>query len=195
MCTATPFDLGNYDEGEGARFDSPEALVWWWAEQECEEEGEEGEYADDAEGGGGGDWTGADRDAKCRHRTLRGRGEVIDGRTGAGVGAVLDAHFSPTAPPPGGVDTVSGFRAVPGVSRAALLRIHRATLEATSTSASMSTSSFSESTSSMSTYAALKRAAGEQSGYADAKRAALSQPGLWSLSAPHRSAYVDCTCT
>lgn len=39
-----------------------------------------------------------------------------------------------------------------------------------------------------SAYAARKAEAGASSGYAEAKREALSQPGLWSLSAPHRLA-------
>jgi hypothetical protein len=205
MCTATAFDLGTYDEGEGARFDTLEALVWWAEEEEEEEE---------EEGGGGGGGVEEEEDENCRYHTMRGCCEVINGRTGAGAGAGASAGA-------GAGDAVAPPAPVPGVSRAALLRVHRAVSahvlqqgtsprrredEASmsaytspmSTSMAMSTSLMSKSVSThMSAscpdaftaagYASLKRAAGASSGYAAAKRAVLSQPGLWSLSAPHHS--------
>jgi hypothetical protein len=181
MCTATPFDLGTYADGEGARFDSPTALVWW---------------AD--EDGGDGGW-----------RSSGGSGEIINGRTGAGVGAGAGELYAPYSGEVDGSCSGSGSNSssgggggsgecgsgasVSGVSRATLLRVHRSVLAAAQltppSAAAASADVCGDDGESRSdgawAYAALKLAAGAASGYSAAKQAALSQPGLWHLSTPH----------
>jgi len=112
MCTATPFDLGTYADGAGACFDSPQALVW------AAEEGE-----GEAEGKGAG--TGAGAGAGTGERVVSsgggggGRGGGRGGVLGPGRCEVLNGRTGESMSRPG---------AAPGVSRAALLALHRVVL-------------------------------------------------------------------
>lgn len=184
MCTAMPFDLRAYSEGEGARFDAAEALVWW-AEEE------------DGETGGGEAGHGCVEEGGCARRVLRGHCEVINGRTGAGVDLAKAREGGPgegetRLEPSGGGEGDETPEPEPivvsGVSRAALLRVHRAVLgESTGVARRGGEEDIAECASGSESYEALKAAASAASGYAAAKRVALSQAGIWTLSKPHRS--------
>ena len=88
MCTAVPFDLGTYAEGEGAVFDRREALAWWLETNETRAKGlttgDETETHEDAlkvddETLSGDDDVGVDENVRERGR---GTWEVLDGRAG-----------------------------------------------------------------------------------------------------------------
>ena len=86
MCTAIPFDLGAYAEGEGARFDDPTAVTAW-----LNGEGDTvAETIDGRTGEGTGGTAGVCRVALLRaHRSVAARGEgedepVGDAREGGG---------------------------------------------------------------------------------------------------------------
>jgi hypothetical protein len=166
LCTATPFDAGRYAEGEGADFGSADAIVAW--------------LGDDA--GGDGLFFGARAAAA----------ELLNGRTGERVPV-------PNAPPreeeegsrrgekKDQRDPASGVECfMSGVSRAALAAAHAAGEARSGAEGAWGPSGTPNAGGSA--YAARKAEAGASSGYAEAKREALSQPGLWSLSAPHRLA-------
>jgi double-stranded RNA-specific adenosine deaminase len=173
LCTATPFDAGRYAEGEGADFGSADAIVAW--------------LGDDA--GGDGLFFGA----------LAAAAELLNGRTGERVPV-------PNVPPREEEeeegsrrgekktqrDPASGVECfMSGVSRAALAAAHAA---CDGSAPSVAEGALTPDAGG-SAYAARKAEAGATSGYAEAKREALSQPGLWSLSAPHRHASTTPTQT
>ena len=171
LCTATPFDAGRYAEGEGADFGSADAIVAW--------------LGDDA--GDDGFLFGA----------LAAAAELLNGRTGERVPV-------PNVPPRGEEegsrrgekknqrDPASGVECfMSGVSRAALAAAHAA---CDGSAPSVAEGALTPDAGG-SAYAARKAEAGATSGYAEAKREALSQPGLWSLSVPHRHASTTRTQT
>ena len=171
LCTATPFDAGRYAEGEGADFGSADAIVAW--------------LGDDA--GGDGLFFGA----------LAAAAELLNWRTGERVPV-------PNVPPReegegsrrgekrNQRDPASGVECfMSGVSRAALAAEHAA---CDGSAPSVAEGALTPDAGG-SAYAARKAEAGATSGYAEAKREALSQPGLWSLSAPHRHASTTPTQT
>lgn len=175
LCTATPFDAGRYAEGEGADFGSADAIVAWLGD----------DAGDDA--GGDGFFFGA----------LAAAAELLNGRTGERVPV-------PNVPPRGEEegsrrgekknqrDPASGVECfMSGVSRAALAAAHAA---CDGSAPSVAEGALTPDAGG-SAYAARKAEAGATSGYAEAKREALSQPGLWSLSAPHRHASTTRTQT
>ena len=175
LCTATPFDAGRYAEGEGADFGSADAIVAWLGD----------DAGDDA--GGDGFFFGA----------LAAAAELLNGRTGERVPV-------PNVPPRGEEegsrrrekknqrDPASGVECfMSGVSRAALAAAHAA---CDGSAPSVAEGALTPDAGG-SAYAARKAEAGATSGYAKAKREALSQPGLWSLSAPHRHASTTRTQT
>lgn len=171
LCTATPFDAGRYAEGEGADFGSADAIVAWLGD----------------DGGGDGFLFGA----------LAAAAELLNGRTGERVPV-------PNVPPRGEEedsrrrekknqrDPASGVECfMSGVSRAALAAAHAA---CDGSAPSVAEGALTPDAGG-SAYAARKAEAGATSGYAEAKREALSQPGLWSLSVPHRHASTTRTQT
>ena len=158
MCTAVPFDLGTYAEGEGAVFDRREALAWWLETNETRAKGlttgDETETHEDAlkvddETLSGDDDVGVGENVRERGR---GTWEVLDGRAGL---RLLNRN-SGCAP------------GVSALSRAGLLGAH---LQAAGGATGGAT-----------TYGDVKRSARDASGYGAAKRRAMSQPGLWALS-------------
>ena len=160
MCTAVPFDLGAYAEGEGAVFDRREALAWWlegdataarlMSSRDDELSGDE----DDGVGGGivGGGIVGVGVG-------VGGRWEVLDGR--AGVRLMPDG------------------RGTSSLSRVSLLATHRFVVNP---NLGRRDAKPGRGDAAGGTYADAKRSAGEASGYWAAKRRAMSQPGLWALS-------------
>ena len=159
MCTAVPFDLGTYAEGEGAVFDRREALAWWLETNETragdethagdETETHEDSLKVDDETLSGDDDVGVGENVRERGR---GMWEVLDGRAGL---RLLNRN-SGCAP------------GVSALSRAGLLGAH---LQAAGGATGGAT-----------TYGDVKRSARDASGYGAAKRRAMSQPGLWALS-------------
>ena len=153
MCTAVPFDLGTYAEGEGAVFDRREALAWWLETNETragdETETHEDSLKVDDETLSGDDDLGVGENVRERGR---GMWEVLDGRAGL---RLLNKN-SGCAP------------GVSALSRAGLLGAH---LQAAGGATGGAT-----------TYGDVKRSARDASGYGAAKRRAMSQPGLWALS-------------
>ena len=153
MCTAVPFDLGTYAEGEGAVFDRREALAWWLETNETravdETETHEDSLKVDDETLSGDDDLGVGENVRERGR---GMWEVLDGRAGL---RLLNKN-SGCAP------------GVSALSRAGLLGAH---LQAAGGA-----------TGGVTTYGDVKRSARDASGYGAAKRRAMSQPGLWALS-------------
>lgn len=161
MCTAVPFDLGTYAEGEGAVFDRREALAWWLETNETRAGDETETHA--------GDETQTHEDSlKVDDETLSGDEDVGVGENvrerGRGMWEVLDGRAGLRL-----LNKNSGC--APGVSalsRAGLLGAH---LEAAGGATGGAT-----------TYGDVKRSARDASGYGAAKRRAMSQPGLWALS-------------
>ena len=159
MCTAVPFDLGTYAEGEGAVFDRREAFAWWLETNETragdetcagdETETHEDSLKVDDETLSGDDDVGVGENVRERGR---GMWEVLDGRAGL---RLLNRN-SGCAP------------GVSALSRAGLLGAH---LQAAGGATGGAT-----------TYGDVKRSARDASGYGAAKRRAMSQPGLWALS-------------
>ena len=153
MCTAVPFDLGTYAEGEGAVFDRREALAWWLETNETragdETETHEDSLKVDDETLSGDDDLGVGENVRERGR---GMWEVLDGRAGL---RLLNKN-SGCAP------------GVSALSRAGLLGAH---LQAAGGA-----------TGGVTTYGDVKRSARDASGYGAAKRRAMSQPGLWAPS-------------
>ena len=153
MCTAVPFDLGTYAEGEGAVFDRREALAWWLETNETragdETETHEDSLKVDDETLSGDEDVGVGENVRERGR---GMWEVLDGRAGL---RLLNRN-SGCAP------------GVSALSRAGLLGAH---LQAAGGATGGAT-----------TYGDVKRSARDASGYGAAKRRAMSQPGLWALS-------------
>ena len=153
MCTAVPFDLGTYAEGEGAVFDRREALAWWLETNETragdETETHEDSLKVDDETLSGEEDVGVGENVRERGR---GMWEVLDGRAGL---RLLNKN-SGCAP------------GVSALSRAGLLGAH---LQAAGGATGGAT-----------TYGDVKRSARDASGYGAAKRRAMSQPGLWALS-------------
>ena len=153
MCTAVPFDLGTYAEGEGAVFDRREALAWWLETNETragdETETHEDSLKVDDETLSGEEDVGVGENVRERGR---GMWEVLDGRAGL---RLLNRN-SGCAP------------GVSALSRAGLLGAH---LQAAGGA-----------TGGVTTYGDVKRSARDASGYGAAKRRAMSQPGLWALS-------------
>ena len=153
MCTAVPFDLGTYAEGEGAVFDRREAFAWWLETNETravdETETHEDSLKVDDETLSGDDDLGVGENVRERGR---GMWEVLDGRAGL---RLLNKN-SGCAP------------GVSALSRAGLLGAH---LQAAGGATGGAT-----------TYGDVKRSARDASGYGAAKRRAMSQPGLWALS-------------
>ena len=153
MCTAVPFDLGTYAEGEGAVFDRREALAWWLETNETragdETETHEDSLKVDDETLSGDDDLGVGENVRERGR---GMWEVLDGRAGL---RLLNRN-SGCAP------------GVSALSRAGLLGAH---LQAAGGA-----------TGGVTTYGDVKRSARDASGYGAAKRRAMSQPGLWAPS-------------
>ena len=153
MCTAVPFDLGTYAEGEGAVFDRREAFAWWLETNETravdETETHEDSLKVDDETLSGDDDLGVGENVRERGR---GMWEVLDGRAGL---RLLNKN-SGCAP------------GVSALSRAGLLGAH---LQAAGGA-----------TGGVTTYGDVKRSARDASGYGAAKRRAMSQPGLWALS-------------
>jgi hypothetical protein len=159
MCTAVPFDLGTYAEGEGAVFDRREALAWWLETNETragdetcagdETQTHEDSLKVDDETLSGDDDLGVGENVRERGR---GMWEVLDGRAGL---RLLNKN-SGCAP------------GVSALSRAGLLGAH---LQAAGGA-----------TGGVTTYGDVKRSARDASGYGAAKRRAMSQPGLWALS-------------
>ena len=159
MCTAVPFDLGTYAEGEGAVFDRREALAWWLETNETRagdetethagDETHEDSLKVDDETLSGDDDVGVGENVRERGR---GMWEVLDGRAGL---RLLNKN-SGCAP------------GVSALSRAGLLGAH---LQAAGGA-----------TGGVTTYGDVKRSARDASGYGAAKRRAMSQPGLWALS-------------
>ena len=161
MCTAVPFDLGTYAEGEGAVFDRREALAWWLETNETRAGDETETHA--------GDETQTHEDSlKVDDETLSGDEDVGVGENvrerGRGMWEVLDGRAGLRL-----LNKNSGC--APGVSalsRAGLLGAH---LQAAGGATGGAT-----------TYGDVKRSARDASGYGAAKRRAMSQPGLWALS-------------
>jgi len=161
MCTAVPFDLGTYAEGEGAVFDRREALAWWLETNETRAGDETQTHA--------GDETETHEDSlKVDDETLSGDDDVGVGENvrerGRGMWEVLDGRAGLRL-----LNRNSGC--APGVSalsRAGLLGAH---LQAAGGATGGAT-----------TYGDVKRSARDASGYGAAKRRAMSQPGLWALS-------------
>ena len=159
MCTAVPFDLGAYAEGEGAVFDRREALAWWLEDggptsmtpPRARGTSRDDELSGDEDDGVGGGIVGVSVG-------VGGRWEVLDGR--AGVRLMPDG------------------RGPSSLSRVSLLATHRLVVERLGPG----DRELGCRDAAGGTYADAKRSAGEASGYGAAKRRALSQPGLWALS-------------
>ena len=154
MCTAVPFDLGAYAEGEGAVFDRREALAWWLEGSSTATRltsSRDDELSGDEDDGVGGGIVGVGVG-------VGGRWEVLDGR--AGVRLMPDG------------------RGPSSLSRVSLLATHRFVVE----NLGRGDVELGRGDAAGGTYADAKRSAGEASGYGAAKRRALSQPGLWALS-------------
>ena len=154
MCTAVPFDLGAYAEGEGAVFDRREALAWWLEGSSTATRltsSRDDELSGDEDDGVGGGIVGVGVG-------VGGRWEVLDGR--AGVRLMPDG------------------RGPSSLSRVSLLATHRLVVERLGPG----DGELGRGDAAGGTYADAKRSAGEASGYGAAKRRALSQPGLWALS-------------
>ena len=154
MCTAVPFDLGAYAEGEGAVFDRREALAWWLEGSSTATRltsSRDDELSGDEDDGVGGGIVGVSVG-------VGGRWEVLDGR--AGVRLMPDG------------------RGPSSLSRVSLLATHRFVVE----NLGRGDVELGRGDAAGGTYADAKRSAGEASGYGAAKRRALSQPGLWALS-------------
>ena len=159
MCTAVPFDLGAYAEGEGAVFDRREALAWWLEDggptsmtpPRARGTSRDDELSGDEDDGVGGGIVGVSVG-------VGGRWEVLDGR--AGVRLMPDG------------------RGPSSLSRVSLLATHRFVVE----NLGRGDVELGRGDAAGGTYADAKRSAGEASGYGAAKRRALSQPGLWALS-------------
>ena len=170
LCTATPFDTGRYAEGEGADFGSADAVVAWL--------------------GAGAGAAGESPSERSYVRALAAAAELLNGRTGErvpvppkGEGVVSKGKGSREAP---ATERCEAATTVSGVSRAALAAAHAAGEARSGAEGARGPSGTPNAGGSA--YAARKAEAGASSGYAEAKREALSQPGLWSLSAPHRHA-------
>ena len=154
MCSAVPFDLGAYAEGEGAVFDRREALAWWLEGSSTATRltsSRDDELSGDEDDGVGGGIVGVGVG-------VGGRWEVLDGR--AGVRLMPDG------------------RGPSSLSRVSLLATHRFVVE----NLGRGDVELGRGDAAGGTYADAKRSAGEASGYGAAKRRALSQPGLWALS-------------
>ena len=160
MCTAVPFDLGAYAEGEGAVFDRREALAWW------------------LEDGGPTSMTPPRARGTSRDDELSGDEDdgVVGGIVGVSVGVggrweVLDGRA--------GVRLMPDGRGTSSLSRVSLLATHRFVVNP---NLGWRDAKPGRGDAAGGTYADAKRSAGEASGYWAAKRRAMSQPGLWALS-------------
>ena len=166
LCTAALFDAGRYAEGEGADFGSGDAVVAWL---------------------GAGAGAGESPSERSYVRALAAAAELLNGRTGERVPVPPKGECVVSKGKPRETERGEAAATVSGVSRAALAAAHAAS-EARSGAEGAWGPSGTPNNAGGSAYAARKAEAGASSGYAEAKREALSQPGLWSLSEPHRRA-------
>lgn len=177
LCTAKPFDKGVFQEGQGARFADGNGIVAWL-------ENENLDFAEKLEPVG--------RESKTDAPALPDAFwviDLVDGRSGkrvSGVGGdrgTTDIHGN------------DGNGNVSGVARAALEQAHAFATSAVfenleNENGAKENDANEKQKPEPVSYAERKAAASAVSGYAEWKREALSQPGLWTLSAPHRNARV-----
>ena len=167
LCTAALFDAGRYAEGEGADFGSGDAVVAWL-------------------GAGAGAGAGESPSERSYVRALAAAAELLNGRTGERIPVPAKDECVVSKGKPREIERGEAAATVSGVSRAALAAAHAAGEARSGAEGAWGPSGTPNAGGSA--YAARKAEAGASSGYAEAKREALSQPGLWSLSAPHRLA-------